>query len=343
MSKRADQFAYIIERAAKQGLRAYSADEVATLISTIAEEEKRGNGFEGPNGFGRIVNYTQKGRTRFYNALEKAWPGYQPPQKRVNAKPQIEEPPPPPPPIDTPIREDRPTWRGIYCSALIGGCGRPIRECQCYAQGETPSCIACGGTGKNSKGGPCFPCVRAGRILTEQDDDEPPPPPPPPTTDEEPPPPPPSPAQVFDDEPPPPPPPPPSAEGAKLSEADLSTAPENPPPPPPSAGRPVKQGKAPSFSPASEFRMAVSLKLNTEPDPQNGVVTQEFHHYLVEETNFGASVDDSCQLDGKWYDLLLTYSIHWAPVFEALRKHRWVEDAYTKPAADFGEATLPLK
>lgn len=30
-----------------------------------------------------------------------------------------------------------------------------------------PACKACGDTGVNSKGGPCVPCIKAGRVLDD--------------------------------------------------------------------------------------------------------------------------------------------------------------------------------
>jgi hypothetical protein len=93
---------------------------------------------------------------------------------------------------------------------------------------------------------------------------------------------------------------------------------------PPMNGKPIR-------------RVCFSVHLHDSAD--DAVVVDRLNSYLVEQTGFGASVVGGEKLgrrDGRWFDLVVNYSIHITEAYAKLLEHEWVLDAEAKPAADVG-------
>lgn len=343
-SWRDEFFVDLIVRGHDLGIRSWNRDKVEKLIRFQAEVSvDSGYPKSMARHYVKAARFKPVGMTKLLNTAEKAWPGYRPPRKRICAPRQespknVKEPPVPP--------------------------------------STGPICIACGDTGKNSKGGVCIPCkkpVRAGPAVGPAIAPIPPSPPassglelPPP------PPPPPSglaplpdlpipPSQTSELLPPPPPPPPIQGVVQEVREHTLlvevrkpavllpPSSPPLPPTleqplPPTSVGQTYGEGSTvtKTFDKPRSLRCCIAVRLKELPHRNIGkeVVIETFRSYVVKETQFGASVTDATPLHDCWWDLLVEYSIHIAGVYEVLLEHEWVEDGVAKPAADFGVKTL---
>lgn len=133
----------IIEFSQQIGHAEFDREEVRKLIHAKARLEKRPENIASALGYSRIANYKPAGMSAVLNQIEKRWPGYTPPKKRVNYK-RPKDNRSKPVPIKTYPRaghvfkyKNKPTWREIHCSALAGGCGKIFEYCECYEK-EAP-------------------------------------------------------------------------------------------------------------------------------------------------------------------------------------------------------------
>ena len=85
------------------------------------------------------------------------------------------------------------------------------------------------------------------------------------------------------------------------------------------------------------MRVCFSARLADSAD--ESLVVTELNRYLVEQTGFAATVVGGERLgrrDGRWFDLVVNYSMHITEVYAKVLEHEWVLDAEAKPAADVG-------
>lgn len=157
---REDFFTDLLRAGQARGITKFDRASLWKLVENTFEDE---DAFKGDRKtlkkhYRRATKMTELGRKKLLNALEKQWPGYTPPTTRKNAPrrkkhpgangtpPTPPVPPPtPPPPVSSPLSILPPlppppspsngpnsTWRGEYCSAMAGGCGKKTTECACY-------------------------------------------------------------------------------------------------------------------------------------------------------------------------------------------------------------------
>jgi hypothetical protein len=175
-----------------------------------------------------------------------------------------------------------------------------------------------------------------------------PPPPPPPPKKKTPPPPPPPPRDPYLDgimnrgkKPPPPPPkkraaapPPPPKKPSKAKEK----TPRGQPQAPPSVGKtygPGSDKKPPRLKAPTFFAVCIQVRLDSPYEET--VVVDELNRYVVEQTGFGANVQEARQLGPQVFDLRVHYAVHLTEVFDVIEGHNWVEKAQALPIQDLGK------
>jgi len=335
-------YADLIERAYALGITTFEKEKIWEIITHAFENDLLNRSIKAK--YRKVIKMTPRGRTAVLNGLQEVWPGHKNPRRKNAPKlkahpgataeveePKTKKPPPPPkgkkkpPPPKTKKVESDPYIEGIMNRGPVS------KDSSGPPRIIDPNCVACGGTGENSKGWQCEPCSKNGKPIPSMGEQL---------------------QEAWDEKleelPPKPKPPPPKAK----KRPPPPKAKKKPPPPkskkkpsPPAkrlpsettVGRTYDGEDHPKTTKAAhKHRVCFHLELDCENE-NKAVVVDTLNNYLVEETEFGACVQDGVRLGEGLFDVLVDYSIHITKAFALLKAHAWVVEAKAKPAADFGK------
>lgn len=85
--------------------------------------------------------------------------------------------------------------------------------------------------------------------------------------------------------------------------------------------------------------IAVKMKKQPKP-PAEFAASMQAELNRIFENDSVAAIQQAVHVHDEWWDLLVSYQLHLAKIYEAVFKYPDVQDAVTKPAADFGKRTI---
>ncbi len=138
---REEFFADVIQRATDLGQKKWNRNKIWAFIESRSESARPPH----RKHYKRAVGMSEMGKKKLMTALEKQWPGHRAKKKRVNQPEKKKHPADPPEP---------PKAESIFCSAIKGGCGKPVKECICHL--DDVNCKACADSKRNSKSNLCI-------------------------------------------------------------------------------------------------------------------------------------------------------------------------------------------
>lgn len=84
------------------------------------------------------------------------------------------------------------------------------------------------------------------------------------------------------------------------------------------------------------FRVTLTPQVKLEEPRDKDVVVAALNSYLVEQTEFGATVSKSVWVGDRVVDLLVEYTVHITVAFQTITAYDFVAKAEAKPPAELG-------